>query len=445
MRLPLRTPKSPVFLLRLLLIVWSLANISSAADTPPSVNLAWNANPEADIAGYRVQYGTVSGNLTLSQTVGTTPAATLTGLKPGTRYYCAVRAFNISALEGLLSSEISFITPATTGPEIEVYQGNGSSLTSRGGPLSFGNCNLGTTTRARTFTIKNTGSTTLAGLSVASDGPDFNLGSLDSTSLAPGASTDFKVRFQPSVAGTRGTRLVIASNDADERQFIIGLTGIGIEVPEIGVELSSGKSLTDNESFINSGTVEVGSTARSRTFTIRNTGTANLDGLGIVKNGIHSPDFRVSALRTRSLAPGASTTFKVHFSPTKVGIRWVAIRIISNDADERSFDIVLAGTGRKSSGAVAATTSVTAGQTTRAFRPVKRIELIDGRKYLTLTITKTPGTTALPREVEVSSNLVDWSSGTNHTTVLLDNATTFKARDNTPVTRDAKRYIRLKR
>jgi hypothetical protein len=46
--------------------------------------------------------------------------------------------------------------------------------------------------------------------------------------------------------------------------------------------------------------------------------------------------------------------------------------------------------------------------------------------------------------VEVSPDLLDWYSGTSHTTVLIDDATTLKVRDNTPVTPRTKRYIRLK-
>jgi hypothetical protein len=48
------------------------------------------------------------------------------------------------------------------------------------------------------------------------------------------------------------------------------------------------------------------------------------------------------------------------------------------------------------------------------------------------------------RTVEVSGNLTDWFSGSNHTTVLSDDAGILKVRDNTPVTSEAKRYIRLK-
>ncbi|MEO5914624.1 MAG: cadherin-like beta sandwich domain-containing protein [Luteolibacter sp.] len=66
----------------------------------------------------------------------------------------------------------------------------------------------------------------------------------------------------------------------------------------------------------------------------------------------------------------------------------------------------------------------------------------DGQKYLQLTIRRNPGT---PKPVvEVSPNLVDWFSGDKHTTILLDDGAVLKVRDNTPITPDAKRFIRTR-
>ncbi len=69
------------------------------------------------------------------------------------------------------------------------------------------------------------------------------------------------------------------------------------------------------------------------------------------------------------------------------------------------------------------------------------IEVIAGRKYLALTGTK--HSLGLGNVV-VSSNLLDWYSGNQHTTVMIDDGTLYKVRDNTPVTPKSKRYIRLK-
>ena len=60
MRLSNRSQKSHIFLLRLLLTLGSLANISVADEPKSTIQLEWDANPEADIAGYRVQYGAMT-------------------------------------------------------------------------------------------------------------------------------------------------------------------------------------------------------------------------------------------------------------------------------------------------------------------------------------------------------------------------------------------------
>ncbi|MEO5914515.1 MAG: Ig-like domain-containing protein [Luteolibacter sp.] len=77
-------------------------------------------------------------------------------------------------------------------------------------------------------------------------------------------------------------------------------------------------------------------------------------------------------------------------------------------------------------------------------KPTTGIEVIDGKKYLVLTVEKPAVPDGVIRVVQVSPNLVDWFSGRQNTTVIIDNETTLKVRDNTPLRPGAKRYIRLK-
>jgi hypothetical protein len=114
--------------------------------------------------------------------------------------------------------------------------------------------------------------------------------------------------------------------------------------PEIVVEEPTGTDLTDGGAARNFGSADVGKTGTDKTFTLKNTGSANLTGLVITKDGTNAADFTVSALPVSSLAAGASTTFKVTYKPAAKGTRVAAIHIGSNDADENPFDINLAGT-----------------------------------------------------------------------------------------------------
>lgn len=128
---------------------------------------------------------------------------------------------------------------------------------------------------------------------------------------------------------------------------IVWKPGAVVTNPEIVVQQPVGSNLVDGSAKKSFGTVKVGKSGTAKTFTIKNTGTANLTGLAIAKNGTNAKDFVVTAPASKTLAPGASTTFKVTFKPTAAGARSAAIHIKSNDANENPFDIKLAGQAAK--------------------------------------------------------------------------------------------------
>lgn len=121
--------------------------------------------------------------------------------------------------------------------------------------------------------------------------------------------------------------------------------GSAAKTPEINVQQPAGSNLTDNSGSRGFGTAKIGGKGNSKTFTIKNAGGAKLTGLKITKDGANKGDFQIGALGATTLAPGASTTFKVTFKPTAAGTRKAGIHIESNDADENPFDIKLAGEG----------------------------------------------------------------------------------------------------
>ncbi len=120
--------------------------------------------------------------------------------------------------------------------------------------------------------------------------------------------------------------------------------------PEIDIEESVG-AVIDSNHFIQSGATTSfpslsGKPDKSdlkKTFTIHNTGTADLTGLAITKDGVDSLQYTVSGLTSTTLAPNATATFTVTFkAPTPITqSRNAALHITSNDADEPSFDITL--------------------------------------------------------------------------------------------------------
>src|SRR4030043_821228 len=82
------------------------------------IKLAWDANTESNLAGYKVYYGTSSKSYTGSVDVGNTTAYDLTGLTEGKTYYIAVTAYNTSSTESVYSTEVNGVAaePAPPNP-----------------------------------------------------------------------------------------------------------------------------------------------------------------------------------------------------------------------------------------------------------------------------------------------------------------------------------------
>jgi len=74
-----------------------------------SVPLAWNPSPSTDVTGYRVYYGSASGNYTNSVLVGNVTTNMVTGLAAGVTYYFSITAVNADGQESPFSNEISFV------------------------------------------------------------------------------------------------------------------------------------------------------------------------------------------------------------------------------------------------------------------------------------------------------------------------------------------------
>lgn len=116
-------------------------------------------------------------------------------------------------------------------------------------------------------------------------------------------------------------------------------------VPEIVVQQPVGSNLVDGSATRSFGTAKVGRAGLTKTFTIRNTGTASLNLAAISRNGPHAADFIITNPKMTRLAPGGSATFAVTFKPRAMGLRKAAVHIGSNDTDENPFDIQLTGQG----------------------------------------------------------------------------------------------------
>jgi hypothetical protein len=110
--------------------------------------------------------------------------------------------------------------------------------------------------------------------------------------------------------------------------------------PKIAVEQPAGTGLTSGSSSIDFGSLDPGATA-SNTFTINNSGNANLSPIGVTFGGTNPQDFIVTSAPATLVMPNASTTFTVQFTPLAAGTRNAVMHIASNDPTASPFDVNL--------------------------------------------------------------------------------------------------------
>lgn len=119
--------------------------------------------------------------------------------------------------------------------------------------------------------------------------------------------------------------------------------------PEIRVETASGLYEPPNGSLWGFGDVPFGERSTS-SFRIRNIGQEPLTGLTLRLAGATPQDFAVSPeVISTELAPGASEVITITFTPRHLPIVYSTLHIVSNDADEGDFSLILAGAGYGSS------------------------------------------------------------------------------------------------
>ncbi|MDB6137986.1 MAG: hypothetical protein JWO94_1058 [Verrucomicrobiaceae bacterium] len=87
----------------------------------------------------------------------------------------------------------------------------------------------------------------------------------------------------------------------------------------------------------------LGSASAPATFTIRNPASGDLILGGFTLDGLNPGDFVVSLPASTTLAPGASTTFTVTFTPGATGARSAVLHLASNDGAALPYDIALKG------------------------------------------------------------------------------------------------------
>jgi hypothetical protein len=139
-------------ILHLLFPTFLLAATASTG-AAATVTATWNANPETDIAGYKLSYGTASAVYSTTVDVGNVTSYQMV-VPPGMTYYFAVRAYNTSGVSSGYSAEIVY-----TAPEIPVLSAQGGLSPAVGAPgtvVIFTGTGFGATAGTSTISFNGT-------------------------------------------------------------------------------------------------------------------------------------------------------------------------------------------------------------------------------------------------------------------------------------------------
>jgi len=157
--------------------------------------------------------------------------------------------------------------------------------------------------------------------------------------------------FKPSAPGLRSATVTIPNNDPDENPYVFAIQGTGI-APEMdlqgnGVSIADGDDTPATSDDTDFGEVEVAAGAVEHTFTIENTGNAELNLTGGSPLVVVTGDgfSLVTDAATPVAADGGTATFTIRFEPAAAGVVTGAVSIANNDADENPYDFVIQGSG----------------------------------------------------------------------------------------------------
>lgn len=264
-----------------------------------------------------------------------------------------------------------------------------ASTTSPGDNTDFGSVTANVANKSKQYTIENEGNSDLLINNIFNSGnPDFSV-SLGGISfpytISAGNSVSFNVIFTPTTPASSppdsaviNSFIAIAAIDPanppvdpidSPYNFFFGVQGEGVvAVPDMEVFGGVGNnvlivdgdgspSLNDFTQFVNTDINTFGGS--TRTFTIRNNGTAplNLTSQNPIVNigGVNAGDFSVTTQPTTPIAPGDFANFTVTFSPTDDGPKTAEIIINNNSTatGKSPYNFAIAGL---------ATDAITTGQ-----------------------------------------------------------------------------------
>jgi hypothetical protein len=206
---------------------------------------------------------------------------------------------------GNASGSVTITTDALHSPLTINFTGTGAQPGLSISPTSFAfGSVVDGQTKSQTFTLKNTGGTSLTISQVSVSGAGYSLNGLPTPStVAAGASVTFNALFAPTTAGSLPGTITITSN-APGSPSTIALSGTGVAGTVV---------LSANPTSLAFGNVNAGTTS-SKSVTLTNSGTGNVT---ISQVTVSAKDVTTGGVTTPvTLTPGQTQTLNVAFKPT---------------------------------------------------------------------------------------------------------------------------------
>ncbi len=188
------------------------------------------------------------------------------------------------------------------------------------GSYDFGTVILGQSSSPVSFTITNSSSTTqiVNSIYISPLGSDFTTpNSANCTSVPAGGSCTFTIVFSPTAVGTRNATLNVDYGTSSQI-YTSALTGTG---------LAATTTATLTPASANFGSIVVGNSSSGQQFTLTNTGNTAIGSIVAAVSGDFSATYGCS-----TLAPGATCTINVVFTPSTAGARTGTLTVNSTSS-----------------------------------------------------------------------------------------------------------------
>jgi len=251
---------------------------------------------------------------------------------------CTIQPTFKPTAAGPRKSSISISDNSGSGVQTILLTGVGVAIRTAPSSLTFSSQQVGTPSTAQAVTITNEGSTAVNLWEVAflgANAGDFSQSNTSNcgNSLGAGANCTVNVIFTPAAAGSRTASLLISDDGGGSPQAVT-LAGTGTSGPVARLSTSA----------VVFGEQTVGTTSSAETVVLANKGSAPLVIGSMTVAEATGRDFVQTNTCGSSLAPGASCTIEIRFTPRAMGTRTAVINVLSNH-QSGNLQLKVQGTG----------------------------------------------------------------------------------------------------